>query len=189
MNILLFQSESTQKIYENYLKRVGKMIAILSKEDREELLLEIKSHIYEGMQRDKTEDKVATLLKLLDDLGEPEDFLKPMIAERKLLEATRSYNPKHIFLALKLNLQNGSKFILFAFLYLLLFTFITLPITKVIFPNQTGLFYKNNVFFGFGFIDDVAGTEELLGFWLIPICVIIGLFLFIIVTQLLRKAS
>ena len=189
MNTLSFKSESAQKIYLNYLKRVRKMTAILSEDDSKELLMEINSHIFEGIQRNQGNDEVETLLNLLDNLGEPEDFLKPMVAERKLQEATRTYNPRHIFQALKLNLQSGAKYSVFAILYLFLFAFIFLPFAKIIFPKHTGLFYRNDEFLGFGFIKDIIGADELLGFWFIPICIITGLLLYVLITLLLRLTN
>ena len=44
--------------------------------------------------------------KSLDKLGEPEIYLKSLVAEVKIKEATRSFNPRTVYQALKLNLKN-----------------------------------------------------------------------------------
>jgi len=65
------------------LKRVEKCLTILSKVDRQEMLMEINSHIFEGMQRFSDNNETDNLLTVLEKLGTPKEFLKPVIADKK----------------------------------------------------------------------------------------------------------
>jgi len=188
MQTINFKTTSAQKIYDRYLKRVNRMAAILNKADREDVMMEINSHIFEGLQRSQ-DDEVEHLLNLLDSLGEPEDFLQPLVAEKKLAQATKTFNPKHIFQALMLNITKGIRFIIFSILYLSLFTFGFLIFAEIQSPQETGLFYKANEFFAFGRVNNATEADELLGFWFIPFCMVVCAICYFLITLLLRWSN
>lgn len=188
MQTINFNTTSAQKIYDRYLKRVNRTAAILNKEDRRDVLMEINSHIFEGLQKSQN-DEVSNLLDLLDSLGEPEDFLQPLVAEKKLVEATKTFNPKHIFQALVLNITKGIRFIIFSILYLSLFTFGFLIVAKILNPEKTGLYYKANEFFVLGYTSNATLADEMLGFWFIPLCVIVCIICYLLITLLFRWSN
>ena len=181
-----FKNTSAQKIYNDYFKRIERCSTVLSKEDRTDLIMEFNSHIYEGLQKNKAEDELEGLLNILENLGMPEEVLKPLIADKKLRQATKTFNPKHVFQAIKLNIKNGIVFGFFGLLYLFLFSTIFLFIAKIVFPNNTGLFYNNNEFQSFGFVADYKGYNEVLGIWFIPLVLIFTIILYLTITLLLR---
>ena len=181
-----FKSNAAQRIYEDYMNRVDKNISSLSSEDKADLLLEINSHIYEGMVRNAGNSEIDALLDLTGKLGIPEEFLKPLVAKKKLNQAVHSFNPKDVFQAISLNIRNGLIFSVFGLLYLFLFSFIIIAITKVIAPAHTGLFVSSGGFQGLGYINDTAGSAELLGYWIIPLSLIIACFFYFLITLLLR---
>ena len=135
------------------------------------------------MQKNTAEDELEGLLNILENLGMPEKVLKPLIADKKLRQATKTFNPKHVFQAIKLNLKNG---IVFGLLYLFLFSTIFLFMAKIVFPNNTGLFYNNNKFQSFGFVADYKEYNEVLGIWFTPLVLIFTIILYLIITLLLR---
>ena len=188
MKTISFETTSAQKIYDRYLKRVNRTAAILNKEDRKDVMMEINSHIFEGLQR-ADHDEVSSLLDLLDSLGEPEDFLQPLVAEKKLVEATKTFNPKHIFQALVLNVTRGIRFIVFSILYLSLFIFIFLIFAKIFKPEQTGLYYKANELFVLGYTSSATEADEMLGFWFIPFCLVVCSLCYLLITLLLRWSN
>ncbi|MCD4792985.1 MAG: DUF1700 domain-containing protein [Bacteroidales bacterium] len=181
-----FKNTSAQKIYNDYFKRIERCSTVLSKEDRTDLIMEFNSHIYEGLQKNTGEDELEGLLNILENLGMPEEVLKPLIADKKLRQATKTFNPKHVFQAIKLNIKNGIVFGFFGLLYLFLFSTIFLFIAKIVFPNNTGLFYNNNEFQSFGFVADYKGYNEVLGIWFIPLVLIFTIILYLTITLLLR---
>jgi hypothetical protein len=186
MQKINFTTDSARRIYENYIQRIQKQITILSSADKQELLLEINSHIYEGLQRNSGKNEVENILDITEKLGDPEEFLKPLVASKKLNEAVHTFRPAAVIQALAINLKSGIIFSVFALLYLLLGIFVLLIPGKIFFPTHTGLFFEDNKFAGFGFFLNTTGNTEALGYWLIPILIASAILFYIIITLLLR---
>ncbi|MBN1223199.1 MAG: DUF1700 domain-containing protein [Candidatus Aminicenantes bacterium] len=68
-------SDSVEKIVGNYLKRLKSKLKGFPDSDREELLKEIQSHIYESYVNDPTEDEIERIFNVLDRLGEPAEVI------------------------------------------------------------------------------------------------------------------
>lgn len=187
-----FCDKNAYRIYLDYIKRVRHSTRPLSKQNQLEILLEINSHIYEGVNDNKDEEpnELVRLLDVLEKLGQPEQFLKPLVAEKKLEEATTTFNPLKVAKALVLNIGNGISYIIFAILYLLLFGFIFLIIAKICNPDQVGLFYKPHEIFILGKYRNNDGViysqYELLGNWFIPVIIGVTILLYLLITLLLR---
>jgi uncharacterized membrane protein len=186
MKRITFKLNASQRIYNDYMDRVERCTTVLSKDDRIEMIMEINSHIYEGISRCNNENEVDVLLDITNKLGVPEEFLKPMVAKKKLTRAVNSFNPIDVFQAIYLNLKNGIIYSIFGILYLFLFSFAIIIIAKIIFPENTGLFYNKGSFSGFGFISETNGLNETLGYWIIPLSGLTALFLYFVITLLLR---
>jgi len=191
MKRITFTNTSAQKIYDDYLKRVERTTAILPPADRLEIMMEINSHIYEATQGMPADQEIEQLLDTLEKLGAPEEVLQPLVANKKVLQATRSFRPRHIIQALYLNINNGIGFIIFSLVYLLIVVLGLLIPLKLIYPEKTGLFIRNDHFFGFGYVTELKpGLTELLGSWFIPtVFFFMGVFYFLntLLFRLLRK--
>lgn len=185
MKNIEFKSISAQRIYNDYLKRVERTISILSEEDKLDMLMEINSHIYEAMQQGDYENEIDKLLTTTEKLGLPEEFLVTIVAEKKLIQAVHTFNPKHVWQALKLNISNGFGYIILSILYLCLSVFGILIFAKLIVPSKTGLFYINNQFKAFGFISNADEMNEVLGFWFVPLVVALAVIFYVLITLLL----
>jgi uncharacterized membrane protein len=186
MKTITFKSESAQKIYDNYIKSVKKNISILSEDDQLDLLMEINSHIYEAIQRERHEDEVKDILSITDNLGSPEEFLAPMIAEKKLAQASRTFKPRHVWQALKLNFSRGFLYAILSLLYLLLSVFGLLIVVKIVKPSNTGLFFQEDSFKAFGYVSDAVGMNEILGYWFIPLAILSAIIFYFLITLLFR---
>jgi hypothetical protein len=186
MNKINFKNSSSRRIYSDYMSRVEKSIASLSQADRSELLMEINSHIYEGTYKCNETNEIDVLLDVTAKLGAPEEFLKPLVAGKKLDRAVRSFNPKDVFQAIILNLKYGFSYTIFGLLYLFLFSFLIIALLKIISPAHTGLFYSGNKFHGLGYVTETSGLSEILGYWIIPIALFTAFSLYICITLLLR---
>jgi uncharacterized membrane protein len=190
MKRILFKQNSSQKIYDDYFKRIEKTIAVLAPEDREDILMEINSHFYEGLQASTENNEVDTLLDITEKLGMPEDVFKPVVAEKKLNQAVRTFNPKHFFQAFILNMNRTGVFILISLCVLFSIGLGATIVFKIIFPKQTGLVIQNGhlKFFGFG-ASDIA-NEDVLGNWYIPftlLIITISYFITVFLLRLIRK--
>lgn len=191
MKRITFTDTSAQKIYNDYLKRVERTIGILAPADQLEIMMEINSHIYEATQGAPAENEIVLLVDTLEKLGAPEEVLQPLVANKKVLQATRSFRPAHIIQALYLNVNNGIAFIVFAVVYLLIIALIVLIPLKLISPEHTGLFIRNDHFFGFGYVTELKpGLTELLGnSFIVVVIFLMGAFYFLntLLFRLLRR--
>ena len=73
-------SEQVRKIVDNYLERLRGHLRGLPEADREELIREIYSHIYESYAADETDDDIQRILNVLDRLGEPSEVVASRLA-------------------------------------------------------------------------------------------------------------
>lgn len=185
-----FKETASKRIYESYMKRISKAIKSLPLQDQNEVLLEFNSHIYEGLQHQKNKTEIDGLLDILDKLGIPEEVLKPLVADKKLEQATKTFNPLHIIKALALNITNGFSYFIFFILYLLLSGFIYLIFAKIVNPDKVGLFFEKGSFLVLGKTNQVnsSGSEitEVLGNWFIPLMILCIIVSYIIITLLLK---
>ena len=58
-------SDSVEKIVNNYLNRLKAKLTGFSDSDRQELLKEIQSHIYESYVHDTTEDEIENFIQFV----------------------------------------------------------------------------------------------------------------------------
>jgi uncharacterized membrane protein len=186
MKQIEFKNSLSQRIYNDYFKRVEKNIKLLSEKDKVEFLMEINSHIYEAMNASSEANETENLLNVLNKLGDPQDFLKGIVADKKLNEAVRTFNPMTVFQALVLNFKRGIVYSLFTVLYLFLFAFVFLIVMKIFSPANTGLFYMNRQFHAFGFVSNAYDLNEILGFWFIPMVASAAILFYFLITLLLR---
>ncbi|WP_028297208.1 HAAS signaling domain-containing protein [Olivibacter sitiensis] len=191
MKIPTFQQDATVKLYQHYINRVKRTVKTLPWRDRDDVLMEINSHIHEGMQKaNETQSETEALQLILDKLGKPEVVFKPLVAERKLKQATITFNPLHVMKALALNISNGFIYLVFSLLYLLQLTFIFMVGAKLVYPDQVGLFFKNGNFHLLGIaafdVRERQGLEEVLGNWFIPVMLVATVLSYLLTTLLLR---
>jgi hypothetical protein len=183
MKQLEFKQEAAQRIYDDYIKRINRSVAILSKADQQDIQLEFNSHIYESMQGSNKESEIDSLLDVLQKLGAPEEVLTQLVADKKLDQATKTFNPAHIFKALALNISNGISYTIFAILYLILGIGVFSVGAKIFYPDKVGFYvYEKGWSIGIG---ENSGTE-VLGNWFIPVMLGALLVLYILITLMLR---
>lgn len=183
MKQLEFKQEAAQRIYDDYIKRTNRVISSLSNADQQDILLEFNSHIYESMQGSTLESEIDSLLDVLQKLGAPEEVLPQLVADKKLDQATRTFNPAHIFKALALNISNGISYTIFIILYLILGIGIFSIGAKIFYPDKVG-FYLHKPGWSVG-IGENSGTE-VLGNWFIPVMLGAMLVLYIFITLMLK---
>ncbi len=185
-----FQDVNSKRVYTNYIKRLKRATRSLSAEYQNDVLLEFNSHIYEGVQQRQGEGEMEKLLDVIDTLGNPEEVLRPLVADKKMEQATKSFNPLHIVKALVLNFTNGVSYFIFFLLYLMLFGFVFLIGAKIFNEDSVGLFYKNGSFMTLGKrnMETISSPEitEVLGHWFIPVMLLLIIFFYLLITALLK---
>ena len=195
-----FTGDDAQRVYRIYIQSVKKATQQLRREDSLEILMEFNSHLYEGSRAESSKSELSNLLDTINDLGVPQEVLKPMIAEKMVDKAARSFKPIDIYNALYLNIGNGISYIIFALLYCLVCLILFVTVLKLIYSDFTGLFIGDDMFllgtnFGNGtvmgfFLDgsdgDFSGATDVLGNWFIPVMLLLNLALYFIITVGLR---
>ena len=187
-----FEQKASQRIYSDYMKRIKKATASLSKISQDDIYMEFNSHIFEAIQHKSQANEIDSLLDIIEKLGAPEEVLKPLVADKKLEQATRTFNPVHVFKALILNFTNGISYVFFFVLYLFLFGFVFLIFAKIINPSLVGLHMKDDSFsvFVLGIMsqeDKIKNhTHEVLGYWFIPAMLLAIVVFYFLITLLLK---
>jgi hypothetical protein len=150
--------------------------------------MEFNSHIFEDIQKKSGINEIDLLLDILEKLGIPEEVLKPFVADKKLEQATKTFNPIHVFKALVLNFTNGISYIIFFILYLFLFGFVFLIGAKIVNPAEVGLYSRDASFFVLGISSEAkqSGVSELLGNWFIPVMLVLTVAFYFLITLLLK---
>ena len=118
-------SETVNKIVENYLSRFNLRLKSFPEQDRDELVKEIQSHIYESFTNDPTKNEVERIFNVLDKLGEPDDVISSRIPEAMVSMGKKKKRPLYIlagvFIALfGLPLGLGGVAVLFGFIITIL---------------------------------------------------------------------
>jgi len=185
-----FNDNNAQKVYDNYIKQILSVTKTLNKEDQNDILMELNSHIYESKTKNNDESQeINNLLNTLERMGIPSEVLKPLIAEKKLNQATKTFNPIHVFQALVMNFSFGIIYIVFAMLYSFLFLFFILFIAKIFNPENVGLFNKNGEWSGGYITEPNIHQYDVLGNWFFPLIISIAIIFYILITLLLRLKS
>lgn len=183
-----FSQEASKRVYSDYMKRVKKATSSLSKQNQDDIYMEFNSHIFEAIQQKSGINEIDLLLDILEKLGIPEEVLIPLVADKKLEQATKTFNPIHVFKALVLNFTNGISYFIFFILYLFLFGFVFLIGAKIVNPAEVGLYYRDASFFVLGFSSETkqSGVSELLGNWFISVMLVLTVAFYILITFLLK---
>jgi uncharacterized membrane protein len=187
-----FKNTITKKIWNQYDQRLQHILRRTDKEEKKELLLEIKSHLLESFNQDPAESEEEKLLNAIDRLGEPEIFLRPLIADRYMTRASRTLSPKDVARGLYFSLFTGFKKAVISSLlglgYILVFILALMALLKPFFPNHVGvlLFNDGTITAGLG-INSSGVKTDYLGYWVIPISAALAFLIYIGLTKYLHK--
>lgn len=189
MKRITFKQQAAQRIYDDYINRIERTVKSLGAKDKEDVLMEFNSHIYESCQQLEANSEVDKLLDVVQKLGAPEEVLQPLLAEKKLEQATRTFNPVHVFKAIVLNIGNGISFMILGLLYLMLFIFVFTIFWKLLQPNEIGFFIGEGDFYiGAANWEKLqsGAIREVLGNWFIPVMIVVSMVWYFVITLLLK---
>jgi len=187
----IFSDKVTAKIWAQYFHRLDRLIRVLDETQRRELELEIKGHLLESFQSETSGGEAERLLNAIERLGEPESYIKPMLADRLLSSASKSLRPTDVLKGLYYHFVGGVRKVfagvLFALGYVLVFILGMIGILKIFFPGHVGMFFNENGGFLLGMdLKPEHVRTEVLGYWIIPICLGLAFVLYIGLTKLLK---
>jgi hypothetical protein len=188
----MFAEPEASAIWDRFFAGVDAICRGLPEDQRRELMLELQDHLYESYGRQSGASEAARLDLAIEKIGEPEHFVKPMIADHQLAHAARTLNPRSVIVGLLFNASKGTRALLvsvgFGFGYLLSIGFLLVAIGKPFNPDRIGLFAHPGGGYSLGIFDlRPDGATELLGYWIIPICIVISVVGYWALTRLLRR--
>ena len=172
---------------ERYLARLKKSLHGASAEEEEEIISDIRSLIQERL--DGVERSQAAVESILQSLGPPEALADAYRMEGMLSQAANSLAPLLLArTALRWAFVGGRGFLTALtvfFGYAVALGFFLTALMKPIFPDRTGLWVGSGTF-TFGFMDSRQGGREVLGYWTIPVGILLGLLSFALTSLLAR---
>jgi uncharacterized membrane protein len=145
---------------------------------------EIESHVRERVaSADAAPNEREALEKILAELGPPLRVAQAYSAERTIDEAVTTGRFVPMVRAVgHLALTTFAGFWAAVGLlvgYLVSFAFIALAVLKPIFPNNVGVAYKGGIPIGFGAQFPVEPGLVPAGYWMVPVCLVCGLGIFV----------
>jgi uncharacterized membrane protein len=110
MNTLFPLNNSTaQKVWSNFDRELIHKLKLLPEEERSDIRLEILSHLYESMAHisPDSESEEVRLINAISNLGSPDEYLAPLIADILLYQKASKGHPSAIFQTLKSSGKKG----------------------------------------------------------------------------------
>jgi uncharacterized membrane protein len=184
-----FNQEEAYRVYHAYIEHAKKVVAGLPADDAEDIINEIDSHIFEAFNDaayiSSEKERIEMVVR---NLGSPESYLKPIIAEKELHRAVDKYNAIGILKGIWSTILTGSRYALLSVMYIFILGAGVVIIAKILYPHKTGLFVNDGHFAGLGFMAQInSDATELLGYWLIPVMIVAIIVFYYFITFLLKQ--
>lgn len=187
----IFKDPNSIKIWQSYFNRVAKVTRVLDRESKVETELELQDHLYQSFHDETGTDEISRLLAAIERLGEPEEYLKQIISLKLLQKGTQTLSPKALLKGLFYKLSGGIRNLLaavfFATGYFITFIMAIMSFVKFIIPDNAGLFYWPDGSWAFGIIADSTNAQEVLGYWIVPLGILIAFIFYYILTRILKS--
>jgi hypothetical protein len=163
---------------EDYLGDLRARLRGLSEAEVEDILAEMRSHVRESGApgREPTEAEVTAVLARL---GSPAELAAAYLADRLIQKAQRTRSPWRLLKGLSrwAALSAVGGFALCGVLvgYVLAASFFLAALVKPFRPDRTGLYsLGDELSLRLGMSGSVPGGEELLGWWIVPLGLLLG---------------
>lgn len=186
-----FDDPAAQTLWNDYVFQVDRMVALIGPEAAE-LSEDLRAHLADSFASETAGAEIDRLRRAIARLGQPSEFLRPMLADELLERGAQTYDPSLISRGLYHTIRSGSRraltAIAFAAGYIFLAIFAVMTLLKPFFSNHVGLIRGPNGSLTFGLVADGAG-EDLLGLWSIPLTLALCVLLYVLLTRALRRRA
>lgn len=171
--------EAGQAHLDTYLAQVGRLLHGLPDAEARETIAELRSHLLDKLNGDLTPARVEAAIAVL---GSPREVARLNVTERVVGHVESDRSPVSVLRAVG-RLASLSLYGFFAFLvslvgYALAAGFLITAAAKPFLPKRAGLWRlvdpKDPYSFSLGVVDHARG-QELLGWWIIPVGIAVGL--------------
>lgn len=168
------KNELAQKMWNHFEKELDHKIKTLPKEDREDVKLEILSHLYDSSINDEAENEENRLINAIERLGTPDEYLTPLVSDILLNLKAKNGNPlaiaKSLFKNIQTSLTHTLATIVFGVAYLFIIMVFIMSIAHIFNP-EVGFWIHDNGGFALSFEAQENSSQ-----WLPEWFTFIGLF-------------
>jgi hypothetical protein len=183
-------ADAQQRI-DAYLIQLRRRLRGINEQDIQEIVQELRSHILEKTEPDEnTLDKVN---ETLDSLGSPEQLAGEYLTDNLFAQAEVSRSPMRILAVLfrwaSLSIAGFLVFLSSIVGYFLGVAFVLCALLKPIHPQSAGLWIcpdgaeGTTIFLRLGFGTPPSDSREILGWWIVPIGLVVGYGLVMLTTR------
>ncbi|MBT1062496.1 hypothetical protein KJY73_02870 [Bowmanella sp. Y26] len=174
---------SEHQIIHAYLKSLEKYLARLDKADVDEVIREIESHIYDAIEQQDENGRPAEVQRVLAGFGEPR-----VLAQRYVEHILNGAPPPAGFKAIQLVKRGATKGLIISmavFGYSLVIGLLGLCVYKFIEPLSVGVWSTagGNSFVIGALSQPYPASDELLGWWFIPLALAVSLVIGFLTTR------
>jgi uncharacterized membrane protein len=169
---------TTESHANDYLAQLRASLSGMTLAEREDIVQEIQMHI-----RERSSDTQTSIEEILDGLGPADELAQQYRTGLLVQKARHSISPVPILRAtLRWATTGVEGFIVFMIAitgYLMGGGFLLLALLKPFFPQYTGLWVGPGEFsfsfrLGATMTNPASPVHEVLGWWLIPVCLVLG---------------
>ena len=125
-NMFPIESEVAQKVWRQFVRELDHKLKPLPSDSREDIRLEIMSHLYESAQNDGAGTEDMRFLNAIERLGDPDDYLTPLVADIQLFQQAVKGNPAAIGRSLLKYARQSVGFALVTFLFGFAYAFLAM---------------------------------------------------------------
>jgi hypothetical protein len=166
-----------------YFAQVDRALAPLSRDEAGAVRQELETHILDAMAGTPASETDARAA--LEQLGDPDEFLPQLVADRLRARAGRTFGPLDVASAVLQTAVTGMRGLAIAIVmsigYLSATLLIVLGILKVTTSQDVGVFRLRTGELFIGADDGVDGVD-LLGVWFSPLAILTGVALYLLIT-------
>jgi uncharacterized membrane protein len=101
------KNELAQKIWNHFEKELEHKIKALPELERNDVKLEILSHLYESSINDEAEKEENRVINAIERLGSPDEYLTPLVSDILIHLKAKNGNPIAIAKSLTKNIQRS----------------------------------------------------------------------------------
>jgi len=184
-----FTDPAARRRWDAYFSEVDRLLT-RADADVAELRGDLEAHVVDSMATASGGSERERLDAALSRLGRPIDYLRPLLADELIERGTQTYSPITIARGLAHSVMAGSRRavlgLTFGLGYLLLAIFTAMALLKPLWGEHVGVFRYADGTISAGIIAQSNGSRELLGWWSIPIALLLAALLYVALTKGLR---
>lgn len=184
-----FTDPAARHRWDAYFSEVDRLLA-RADADVADMRGDLEAHVVDSMAAASGGNEGERLDAALSRLGRPIDYLRPLLADEMIERGTRTYSPITIARGLSYAVMAGSRRavigLAFGLGYLLLAIFTGMALLKPLWGEHVGVFRYADGTVSAGIVAQSDGARELLGWWSIPIALLLAALLYVALTKGLR---